>query len=180
LFSFLPFEYSVLLCVQSVQVLGITATLVLLIYPVALKRGYFEVYATEFNDITHAKSRCLKFGTKVLEDLVYASLFAYDEPHCPLQINVVLLIFLLIPTVLARVDFIDDNSTSLIWNLFKVLAVNCRSVEAPESAFTMLIKKPKYEIVRILVVSEVDALCLLTLDSNDVSQDEHIEASLLL
>ena len=169
MFCLLPFESSVLLRVQIVQILGVTAALVFLFDPVALKRGYFEVYATKFDDITHAQCCCLKLRAKVLENLINASFFTHDEPHCFFQINVVLLIFLFISAVLATVNLICDSSASLIWYLFKVLAVDCRSVETPEGALTMLIEKSKHEIVRILVVSEVNTLCLLALYSNDVS-----------
>ena len=44
----------------------------------------------------------------------------------------------------------------------------------------MLVKKPQHKVIWVLVISQVDPLRLLTLDSDDVAEDKHIEASLLL
>lgn len=65
-FCFLAFKHPVLLCVQCVQILGITATLILFFYSVALERCNLKVNTAKFNDVAHAESRCLQLGAKVL------------------------------------------------------------------------------------------------------------------
>lgn len=112
--------------------------------------------------------------------MINASFLTHDEPHSPLKINVVLFVFLLIPAVLAMINFVWDCAASLIRNLLEILAVNSRSIKAPKGPFAMLVKKPQHKVIWVLVISQVDPLRLLTLDSDDVAEDKHIEAGLLL
>ena len=61
---------------------------------VALECRQFEVDSTEFDDVTYSHHLLLVVGRKVLQHLIDGALLPDDEPHCPAQIDIVLVILL--------------------------------------------------------------------------------------
>ena len=61
---------------------------------IALECRQFEVNSTEFDDVTYSHHLLLVIGRKVLQNLIDGALLTNDEPHCPAQIDIVLVILL--------------------------------------------------------------------------------------
>ena len=61
---------------------------------IALKCRQFEVDSTEFDDVTYSHHLLLVIGRKVLQNLIDGALLTNNEPHCPAQIDIVLVILL--------------------------------------------------------------------------------------
>ena len=61
---------------------------------VALECRQFEVDSTEFYDVTYSHHLLLVVGRKVLQHLIDGALLPDDEPHCPAQIDIILVILL--------------------------------------------------------------------------------------
>ena len=59
---------------------------------IALQRCDFKVHSTEFDDVSNTYHLLLIVGEEVFQDLIYWSFLADDQPHWPVQVDIVLLV----------------------------------------------------------------------------------------
>ncbi len=122
----------------------IAAPRVHLIYFVAVQRRDLEINAPKFYDVSNTHHLLLVVWKKVFKHFVNRALFANDEPHRPLQLDVVFFILLHLLLVLWLVDKVWLITPKIrVGDFRKVLLVQLRPIESPQCAITRLEEQPQ-------------------------------------
>jgi hypothetical protein len=80
---------------------------------VAIKSRDFEVYTPKLDDVSYPDDLLLVIREEVFEDLIDRTFLADDHPHSPLQLHVVLFIFLHFFLMLRLIDLIEKCAETI-------------------------------------------------------------------
>ena len=115
---------------------------------IALQRGYFKVHSSKFDNISNTHHLLLIVWEEVLQDLINGSFLTDDQPHRPVQVNIVLLVLVGLPLRLRL--FIDsfDNVVSIhVRLLTEVGLIQKWFIVGPQATILVLHQEPKHDLI---------------------------------
>ena len=115
---------------------------------IALQRCDFKVDSSEFDDVSNPYHLLLIVGEEVFQNLIYGSFLTNDQPHGPVQVDVVLLVFVGLSLGLRLlVDRLGDVVSIDVRLLAEVGLVEERFVVRPQATILVLHQEAEHDLI---------------------------------
>ena len=115
---------------------------------IALKRGDFKVDSSKLDDVSNTHHLLLIVWEEVFQDLINGSFLTDDQPHRPVQVNIVLFVLVGLPLRLRLfIDRFDDVVSIHVWLLTEVCLVQEWFIVGPQATILVLHQEPKHDLI---------------------------------